>query len=140
MRAIRRLLMIQIALFAFAALMHFGVLFTGHQHAAARIAETVIGAVLTAGLLAGVIRPGWTRAAAIAVQAFALLGTCVGIVMITIGIGPRTMLDAALHASMTVALITGLWISANASPRGAGKRTVKPPPRRRKRDLSVASG
>lgn len=51
MRAIRVLLIIQIALFAFAALTHFGVAVESHEHRAAGTAESVIGTVLLIGLL-----------------------------------------------------------------------------------------
>lgn len=111
MRATRTFLIIQIALFAFAALTHSGVLMTGYRHRQARIAETVIGAVLLAGLLATVIRPAATQAIAITVQAFALLGTIVGIFTIVVGIGPKTSLDITLHACMVIALVAGLIVS-----------------------------
>ena len=115
-------LIVQIALFAFAALTHSGVLMSGHRHRQARIAETVIGAVLTAGLVAIVIRPASTRAIAITVQAFALLGTSVGIFTIIVGIGPRTLLDAIFHACMAIALIAGLVVSVKVSRSAIGQR------------------
>ena len=118
MRAIRTLLMIQIALFAFAALTHFGVLMSGHRHRAASIAETVIGAILLAGLLSTLIRPAFTRGIAITVQTFALLGTGVGIATIVAGFGPQSALDLVFHAAMATALIAGLIVSAKAQRPG----------------------
>jgi len=125
MRAIRILLIIQISLFACAALAHSGMLMGGgHRHRQAGTAETVIGAVLAAGLLSTLIRPVSTRAIAIAVQAFALLGTGVGIFTIIVGIGPRTMLDAVLHTCMVIALVAGLVISIKAPLPGTARRSA----------------
>lgn len=119
-RAIRIFLIVQIALFASAALTHFGILISGHQHPQARIAETVIGVVLLAGLLWTAIRPASARVAAITVQAFALLGTGVGIFTIVVGIGPRSALDIAFHTCMVIALVAGLLVAIRASPRALG--------------------
>lgn len=91
---------------------------SGHRHRPACIAETIIGAVLLVGLLATAIRPASTRIIAITVQAFALLGTAVGIFTIIVGIGPRSVLDAVFHTCMAIALIAGLIIAI--------KRTVRP--------------
>jgi hypothetical protein len=116
MRAVRMFLIVQIALFVFAALTHSGILMSGHRHRQACIAETVIAAVLVTGLLWSLIRPGSMRAIAITVQAFALLGTGVGIFTIIIGIGPRSTLDAVFHTCMAIALLAGLIIAVKASP------------------------
>jgi hypothetical protein len=117
LRAIRIFLIIQIALFAAAALTHFGILIGGHQHPQARKAESIIGAVLLLGLLWTVIRPASARIAAITVQFFALLGTCIGIFTIIVGIGPRSTLDVVFHTCMVIALVAGLIIAMKASPR-----------------------
>jgi hypothetical protein len=116
MRAVRIFLIVQIALFASAALTHFGILIRGHQHPQARIAETVIGVVLLVGLLWMVIRPASARVVAITVQAFALFGTCIGIFTIIVGIGPRSTLDAVFHTCMVIALVAGLAVALKASP------------------------
>ncbi len=115
MRAIRIFLFVQIALFVFAALTHAGILISGHRHRQAQIAETIIAAVLVAGLLLTVIRPSWARAIAITVQAFSLLGTGVGILTIIIGIGPRSTLDVVFHTCMAIALVAGLIVAAKAA-------------------------
>jgi hypothetical protein len=108
MRTIRIFLIVQIALFVLAALIHSGILVTGHRHHQARIAESVIAVVLGAGLLSTAANSASMKVIPIAAQAFALLGTVVGISTIIIGIGPRSMLDAALHICMTALLIVGL--------------------------------
>ncbi len=121
MRTIRIFLIVQIALFAAAALMHFGVIIGGHRHPQARIAETVIAAVLLAGLLWTLIRPASARVVAIAVQVFALLGTGVGIFTIIVGIGPRSRLDVAFHTCMVIALVAGLITAMKTSPPAAAR-------------------
>jgi hypothetical protein len=53
------------------------------------------------------------------VQAFALLGTCVGAVMIAFGVGPRTTPDVLFHGLLLVLLVGGLvWTGWTA--RGTG--------------------
>ena len=103
------LLCLQLLAFVAGALTHFGVVFSGLAHRRAAIAETVIAAVLLAGIcgygLAG------RRMAALAAQTFALLGTLLGAVMIWIGIGPRTGFDLALHAVMLALLAGGLVLT-----------------------------
>lgn len=116
MRVIRIFLIVQIVLFASAALTHFRILIGGHQHPQARTAETVIGIVLLAGLLWTVVRPASARAVAIAVQAFALLGTAVGIFTIVVGVGPRSALDVVFHTFMVIALVAGLIVAMKAPP------------------------
>ena len=116
MQVIRAFLIVQIVLFASAALTHFGILIGGHQHPQARIAETAIGIVLLAGLLWTVVRPVSARAVAIAVQVFALLGTAVGIFTIVAGVGPRSALDVVFHTCMVIALVVGLIVAMKASP------------------------
>jgi prepilin signal peptidase PulO-like enzyme (type II secretory pathway) len=104
----RAFLAAEAAVFGAAALVHAGVLMQGYAHASARNAETVIALVLFAGLLAIAIAPAWTRTIGIGAQGFALLGTGVGLVMIAIGVGPRSPLDLILHGVMVTLLVTGL--------------------------------
>jgi hypothetical protein len=94
--------------FLAAALLHSGRLLEGHAHSKAATAETVIGTVLLGGLLVSLANGPATRMAGLAAQGFALLGTCVGILTIAIGIGPRTLLDAGLHTAFVALLAAGL--------------------------------
>jgi hypothetical protein len=100
--------------FIAAALTHFGVLIGGYEHHKAGTAESVIGIVLLVGLVLTWIRPQSTRGIGLAVQAFALLGTLVGIFTIAIGVGPRTAADIAYHVSIVVVLVCGLVVTARA--------------------------
>ncbi|ACG74829.1 conserved hypothetical protein [Anaeromyxobacter sp. K] len=107
-RVARWFLTVEAAAFLAAAGVHSGVLWRGHEHARAATAETVIGLVLAAALLATIARRASTRRFAVGAQAFALLGTAVGLFTIAIGIGPRTAPDLAFHAAVIVLLVAGL--------------------------------
>jgi hypothetical protein len=56
-------------------------------------------------------RPASTRTAGLAGQAFALLGTLIGVFTIAVGVGPRTTPDTAYHIAIVVVLIWGLVIT-----------------------------
>jgi len=116
MRAIRSLLWLEAAIFAVAALVHSGILLEGFAHRRAAIAESAIAVVLLAGAAFASMQPSWTRAAGLAVQTFALLGTLLGLVMVAIGDGPRTVPDVVYHLGMVVVLLWGLVVAARAAP------------------------
>jgi len=105
-------LALEAAVFGCAALVHAGALIRGYEHVRAEIAEGVIAAVLIAGLAASLFAPGTSRPIGLAAQAFALVGTLVGLFTIAIGIGPRTAFDLVLHTTMIALLVTGLWAVA----------------------------
>jgi hypothetical protein len=109
---IRRFLALEAIAFVAAALAHAGVLLDGYAHRQARIAESVIAAVLLAGLAYSWLRPSSTRRTGLAVQGFALLGTLVGAFTIAIGVGPRTVPDIVYHVGLLVVLSWGLVVTA----------------------------
>lgn len=108
MRKVRLYLVAAAAVFVLAALVHGGVLLSGYEHRQARIAETVIAAMLIGGFAAGVLRPAWARGAAIIATSLALVGMLMGITAILAGVGPRTPLDLVAHAVMVAVLVAGL--------------------------------
>lgn len=112
MRGTRSFLLVGALAFGAASLVHKGVLLEGYEHYQAGIAEGVIGLVLAFGWVVSLVSPGLTRIAGLTTQAFALLGTCVGITMIAIGVGPQTAFDVALHAAFVTLLVTGLTRTA----------------------------
>jgi hypothetical protein len=97
-----------------AALIHFGLQIHGYEHQKAGTAESVIGGVLLVGLALTWIRPQSSGRVGLAAQAFALVGTSVGIFMIAVGVGPRTAPDVAYHIGMVVALVSGLIVTMRA--------------------------
>lgn len=109
---VRWFLLVEAIAFGLAALVHSGVLVEGYEHAKAATAESVIGLVLLAGLAASLAAPRFSRAVGLWAQAFALLGTCVGIVTMFVGIGPQSSFDAALHAGFVLLLVAGLLFVA----------------------------
>jgi hypothetical protein len=110
-QTIRLFLLAEAAAFGTAAVVHSGRLIGGYQHREARIAESVIAAVLAAGLVATLLRPPISRVAGVAAQGFALLGTLVGIFTIAIGVGPRTALDLVYHVGIVIVLVCGLRVA-----------------------------
>jgi hypothetical protein len=111
-RLVRSLLSLEASVFGTAALMHAGALVSGYEHGKAETAESVIALVLIAGVIATISAPSASRGIGLAAQAFALLGTLVGIFTIIIGVGPRTALDLMLHAIMVTLLLSGLFVVA----------------------------
>jgi hypothetical protein len=118
---LRLFLLIEAASFAAASLVHSGVFIVGYEHPLARIAEAVIATVLFVGLVLTWILPAWAREVGLAAQAFALLGTLVGIFTIVIGIGPRTLPDLVYHATIVVVLVWGLTVAARTHSHTAGQ-------------------
>ena len=107
---VRGFLLLQIVIFLALVSIHFGLLIGGYRHRNAGTTESVIAAVLVAGLLLTWTPPPWSRRAATAAQSFGILGVLLGLFTITLGIGPRTTLDLALNAALLLALIAGLAI------------------------------
>jgi hypothetical protein len=108
---IRLFLLVQAASFATAALIHFGYLLEGYRDQGAAVPESIIAVVLLGGLVLSWTPPPWPRRAAIAAQAFALLGTLIGTTLVALGVGPRTVLDIAFHIGFLVELIAGLAVA-----------------------------
>ena len=113
-QTIRLFMFLEAIAFSLAALTHFGVLIDGHQHHKAGTAESVIALVLLLGLALSWIRPASIRAVGLAGQGFALLGTLVGIFMIAIGVGPRTVPDIVFHICIVAVLVSGLAVSVRS--------------------------
>src|SRR5919198_1497218 len=101
---IRLLLLLEGASFVTAALVHFGVLVHGYEHWKAGTAESVIATVLLTGLVLTFIRRAWVRGVGVGAQAFALVGTLVGVFTIAVGVGPRTVPDIAYHVAIIAVL------------------------------------
>lgn len=113
--------------FAAAALIHYGVALPGHAHLKAAVAESVIALVLAAALALSRAHAGCPRKLGITAQAFALLGTCVGLFTIMIGIGPQSAGDLAFHGVIVCVLAWGLFVAWRGT-RGAraGHPETKP--------------
>lgn len=108
---LRILLAGEAATFILAALFHSGLLIAGYEHGEARIAESVIAIVLLVGLAATWLWPERASRAATIAQAFALLGTLVGLFTIAVGVGPRTVPDIVYHIGIVLVLAWGLRLA-----------------------------
>ena len=113
-RKVQTFLLFEVSAFAVAALIHYGVLLPGHQHLKAAIAESMIALVLAAGLALTLAHAGCPRKVGLAAQGVALLGTCVGLFTIAIGIGPQTAADLWFHAAIVAVLACGLIVAWGA--------------------------
>ena len=91
----------------------------GYEHREAMIAESVIGTVLLVGLAMTWVRSRSSSSITTGVQAFALVGTFVGIWTIVVGIGPRMLPDIVYHAVIVLVLITGLVVVWRSRGTGA---------------------
>jgi hypothetical protein len=107
-------LMVETALFVFAALVHRGLFFAGFEHERAAIVELVIAVVLAAGVIYAFARSESTRRIAIYVQGFALLGVVAGFVSTGAGIGPGTTPDLAMLVIMFITLSLGVLVARRA--------------------------
>ena len=116
---VRGFMAVQATLFIAAGSMHFGLFLDEYAYRAAGLAESIIAAVLVLGLALTWASPYWARRAAIAAQSFGLLGVCVGLMTIVIGVGPRTALDLTIHGAMLVALVAGLIVTLQRKFAGA---------------------
>ena len=114
MKALRLFLLFEGASFLIAGLIHLGLLVAGYQHQAASIAERTLAAVLFIGLALTWVWPARTRLIGLVAQAFALLGTLVGVFTIAVGVGPRTIPDIAYHLTILAVLVWGLVVAARA--------------------------
>jgi hypothetical protein len=111
-QTIRLFLLFEGASFVIAGLIHSGLLIGGYAHRQAAIAESVIAFVLLGALALTWAWPARTRLIGLIAQAFALLGTLVGLFTIAVGIGPRTVPDVAYHFTIVVTLVCGLIVAA----------------------------
>jgi hypothetical protein len=116
-RTIRTFLLLEGVSFLLAALVHAGVLVDGYEDAGARIAESVIGGVLLAGLALTWLAPARTRAFGLAAQGFALAGTTVGTYLSVAGIGASTVPDRVYHVAIWLTLVWGLIVAARRTGR-----------------------
>ena len=113
-QTIRLFLLLEAAAFVAAASVHFSLVIAGYEHRKAGVAESVIAAVLIVGLAVTSLGRTWTRTVGLAAQAFALVGTLIGVFTITIGVGPRTLPDVAYHFAIMAVLIWGLVVAVRA--------------------------
>jgi uncharacterized protein YqgC (DUF456 family) len=114
LRRLRGFLLAEAGLLVAASLVHSGLLLQGHAHSQARIAEAVIATVLLLAWALSFVWPVRTRQLALLAQAFALIGTLVGLFTILIGIGPQSAPDKVFHFALLGLLLAGLRFARRA--------------------------
>jgi hypothetical protein len=100
-----------------AAALHAGIVISGPLDQAAYY-ESGIAVILTIGLALTFLRPGPARWSALATQAVALAGACIGLYLALRGLGPNTVPDIVYHFALVALLVIGL-IAAWRMPPGA---------------------
>lgn len=103
-----------------ASLIHFGYLISGYEDEGAAVPEAVIGGVMLVGLALSWSPRPWGRRAAVAALAFGLAGSLLGLVLVAIGIGPRTVPDVVYHVLLVTTLILGLTMALRRPRTEAG--------------------
>jgi hypothetical protein len=106
---IRKIIIVQLFLFILGALTHAGVMPFGYVHTQAMRAESIIFTILFIGFVSTFAQKPWSRKVVLGTQILAFLGTLVGLVMIIIGVGPRSIFDFALHAGMIISFLIGIY-------------------------------
>lgn len=107
-QTIRLFLIIEAVCFIAAGAIHSGLLVAVDIHQQAAIAESIIGVALLLGFALTWVLPDQTQLIGLVAQAFAALGTLVGISTIIAGFGPRTAPDLAFHIAILAVLVWGL--------------------------------
>lgn len=106
-----------------ASQIHFGNLVSGYEDQGAAVPESVIGGVMLLGLLFSWARAPWGRRAAIGALAFGLAGSTLGLVLVAIGVGPRTVPDVIYHVLLVTTLVVGLIQSLRRPSVGGSAET-----------------
>lgn len=97
-----------------ASLIHFGYFVEGYSDRGAAVPEAVIGAVILVGLALSWTSAPWGRRALIGGLAFGLAGSTLGLVLVFVGVGPRTTPDLVYHVLLVTALVVGLFVAAKS--------------------------
>jgi hypothetical protein len=113
-QTVRAFLLIEAVAFVIAGAIHSGIFVAIDTHYQAAIAESIIGVVLLIGFGLSWIWPAWTRLIGLLAQAFAALGTMVGLFTIAVGVGPRSVGDIVFHLAILAALGWGLVVTARS--------------------------
>ncbi|MGH3649765.1 MAG: hypothetical protein ACRDU9_03575 [Acidimicrobiia bacterium] len=111
MRTIRWFIVVAALSLLVASLIHFGYLISGYEDEGAAVPEAVIGSVMLLGLALSWSPEPWGRRAAVGALAFGLAGSLLGLVLVLIGIGPRTVPDVVYHVLLVATLVVGLTLA-----------------------------
>jgi len=111
-QTVRAFLSIEAVAFIIAGAIHSGIFVAIDTHYQAATAESIIGVVLLIGFGLSWIWSAQTRLIGLLAQAFAALGTLVGLFTIAVGVGPRSVGDLAFHLAILAVLVCGLVVTA----------------------------
>lgn len=111
---VRAFLLIEAVAFLVAGAIHSGAFVAIDTHYQAATAESIIGVVLLIGFGLSWVWSAQTRLIGLLAQAFATMGTMVGLFTIAVGVGPRSVGDIAFHLAILAVLGWGLVATARA--------------------------
>ncbi len=117
-QAFRIVLVGEVVIFFFAALLHTGLIGVPPL-LAAMIVEGLCGIACVVSAYAVFTNRRWARKTAIIVQVFILAAVLLGIIALTRSPGLRTPLNVGLHAIMLALIVMGLALLAIPGTRGA---------------------
>jgi hypothetical protein len=109
-------LMVEVLLFAFAALAHGGIIMPGHENTRAAAMETLVAVVLGAGVITSFVSPAQTRVVALITQGLALAGVIAGFVMMALGLEARTLANLVVLVIMLITVALGLLVAKRGMP------------------------
>jgi hypothetical protein len=127
-RDIRLLLAIEAISLAGAALLHLPQP-SGDPTRSPSIYEGTIALVLLIGLGVGLARPSWAAWAALATQAFGLVGASIGLYLAVRGVAPDSAADLVFHVAIVALLVWGLVVAWQARSSAAGRSSASLPGR-----------
>jgi hypothetical protein len=110
MSTLRAIMAVAAASLLIAAVLQAGILIRGPFDQAA-LYETSIALILGIGLALTFIGPRAAQRAAVAAQAIALAGACVGLYLSVRGIGPNTVVDILYHLGLIGLLVVSLAVA-----------------------------
>lgn len=113
-QTVRAFLSIEAVAFITAGAIHSGIFVAIDTHYQAAVAESIIGVVLLIGFGLSWIWSAQARLIGLLAQAFAALGTLVGLFTIAVGVGPRSVGDLAFHLAILAVLGWGLVVTARS--------------------------
>jgi hypothetical protein len=109
-------LLVEVLLFAFAALAHGGVIMQGHENTRAAAMEPALAVILGGGVIMSFVSPAQTRVVALITQGLALVGVVAGIFMVAMGLEPRTLANLVVLAIMLITVTLGLIVAKRGMP------------------------
>ena len=113
-QTVRAFLLIEAVAFLVAGAIHSGMFVATDTHYQAATAESIIGVALLVSFGLTWVWSAQARLIGLLAQAFAAIGTMVGLFTIAVGVGPRSVGDIAFHLAVLAVLGWGIVVTARS--------------------------